>query len=57
MQNENNLHAGDDLAERIETATKEVIAERGLTYRVTVKGAEPKQDSDRSAVGLHDEQA
>ncbi|MEK6333931.1 MAG: hypothetical protein AABM67_03220 [Acidobacteriota bacterium] len=57
MQNENNLFAVDDLAQRIETATKEVIAERGLTDRVTVQGAEPKQDSDRFTVGLHDEQA
>jgi hypothetical protein len=56
MQNENNLR-GDDLAQRIETATKEVIAERGLADRITVQGAQPKQDSDRYAVGLHDEQA
>ncbi len=53
MQNENTV----SLAQRIETATKQVIAELGLSDRVTVSGAELKQDSDRYAVGLHDEQA
>src|SRR5688500_14367022 len=57
MQDENDLFTGDDLAKRIETATIEVLKERGLADRVTVRGAELKQDSDRYAVGLRDKGA
>src|SRR2546423_385769 len=57
MQNQNDLFDDDDLSKKIESATQEMLAELGLDNRVTVKGAEPKQDSDRYAIGLHDEQA